>query len=97
MNKKTFEILHDQKGHKGEFYIIVNGEKTGVMSYSMAGEKRVIIDHTEVGETLRGTGAGKQLVAAGVGWARKQGLKVIPLCPFAKAIIGRTPEFQDVV
>jgi predicted GNAT family acetyltransferase len=29
--------------------------------------------------------------------ARREGFAIIPLCPFAKAQIGRHPEWQDVV
>jgi predicted GNAT family acetyltransferase len=46
---------------------------------------------------MRGTGAGKELVKAGVEFARENDLTVLPLCPFAKAIIDKTPEFQDVL
>jgi predicted GNAT family acetyltransferase len=46
---------------------------------------------------LRGTDAGKKLVKAGVEFAREHNLTVLPLCPFAKAIINKTPEFQDVL
>ncbi|MEZ4825178.1 MAG: GNAT family N-acetyltransferase [Bacteroidia bacterium] len=51
------------------------------MTYSRAGDHLVIIDHTEVSDQLRGQGAGKELVYALVAWARKNGLKVMPLCP----------------
>ena len=39
------------------------------MSYTVAGS-RVIIDHTDVDDRLRGKGAGKQLVKSAVEWAR---------------------------
>ncbi len=66
------------------------------MTYTMAGETRMIIDHTGVEDELRGTGAGKKLVKAGVEFAREKGFTVLPLCPFAKAIVDNTPEYQDV-
>jgi predicted GNAT family acetyltransferase len=91
------EIKREDNGHKGAFYIERDGERVGEMTYTMAGKSRMIIDHTEVGDALRGTGAGKQLVFAGVKFARENDLRVLPLCPFAKAIIDKTPELQDVL
>ena len=91
------EIKQEHNDHKGAFFIEKEGKRVGEMTYTMAGTERMIIDHTEVGEELRGTGAGKRLVYAGVEYSRENGIKVIPLCPFAKAIIDKTPELQDVL
>jgi hypothetical protein len=66
------------------------------MTYSIAGTGRIIIDHTEVGEKLKGMSAGKQLVAATVAHARKNNLKILPLCPFAHAVFERTSDYADV-
>jgi predicted GNAT family acetyltransferase len=55
-----------------------------------------IIDHTEVDESLRGTGASRRLVAAAVAWARQEKLRLLPLCPFAKHVFDTTPEYADV-
>ena len=46
---------------------------------------------------LGGKGVGKALVFAAVQDARKENFKIIPLCPFAKATLDKTPEWQDVV
>lgn len=91
---KITEIEH---GSKGAFVIIENNERLAEMTYSKAGEKLVIIDHTEVSDALRGKGAGKQLVGAAVEFARKRNLKILPLCPFAKAIFDKTTAYNDVL
>jgi Predicted acetyltransferase len=74
-----------------------DGGKAGLMTYSWAGDDKFIIDHTEVDEAYGGKGLGKDLVKAGVEYAREKNVKVIPLCPFAKKVIAKTPEFQDVL
>ena len=94
---QKFDIKHRETESHGVFYIEVDGKKEAEMTYSKAGTKTIIIDHTGVNDALSGTGAGKQLVEAGVGYARKKGLKVIPLCPFAKVQIQRHKEWQDVL
>jgi len=91
------EIKHEETGTKGAFYIEQNGKRVGEMTYSKAGDTKIIIDHTEVGDELRGTGAGKKMVLAAVDMAREKGLKILPLCPFAHSVFQRTPEIRDVL
>jgi predicted GNAT family acetyltransferase len=45
--------------------------------------------HTEVPVVCRGRGLGEALVEAALRSARSEGLRVIPICPFAKAYILR--------
>ena len=67
------------------------------MTYSRAGTSRIIIDHTAVPAALGGRGVGKALVWQAVQDARNENFKIIPLCPFAKATLDKTPEWQDVL
>jgi hypothetical protein len=92
----TMEIKHRENGNKGAFFIEVDGKQEAEMTYSIAGTGRIIIDHTEVGEKLKGMSAGKQLITAAVAHARKNNLKVLPLCPFARTVFERTPDYADV-
>ncbi len=90
------EIKHQLTGNKGSFYIEQDGVHVADMEYSKAGEHRIIISHTEVSEVLKGKGAGKQLVAAAVEYARKNNIRIMPLCPFARSVFEKVPEFGDV-
>lgn len=74
-----------------------DGRQLAEMTYVWAGEERIIIDHTEVSDELRGKGVGKQLVAAAVDFARARSIHIVPLCPFAKGVFRRAPEFRDVL
>ncbi|MDO5035614.1 MAG: GNAT family N-acetyltransferase [Porphyromonas sp.] len=91
------EIKHLNGPSKGVFRLMVDGEERGFMSYAWAGESRFIIDHTIVHPGNQGQGYGKELVAAGVEFARQEGVKIIPLCPFAKAVIEKNPDYRDVL
>ncbi len=91
------EVQIKEIGSKGIFYIEENGEKLAEMTYSKAGETLIIIDHTEVSEKLKGLGAGKELVRAAVDFARERTIKIFPLCPFAKAVFDKKPEYGDVL
>jgi predicted GNAT family acetyltransferase len=81
---------------KGRYRLIVDGVEAE-MTYSRAGEGLIIIDHTEVPAALRGRKIGERLVRQAIEDARRDGVAIIPLCPFAKAQIGRHPEWQDVL
>lgn len=91
------QILHEDNGQKGRFYIIENNAKAAEMTYTWAGTDRIIIDHTEVNETLKGKGAGKQMVLKAVDFAREKKINIIPLCPFAKSVFDKLPEIRDVL
>ena len=90
-------IDHLEHGSKGAFIIKENNQRLAEMTYSKAGDHLIIIDHTEVSDALRGKGAGKQLVTAAVNYVREKKIKILPLCPFAKAVFDKTPEFSDVL
>jgi len=86
----------EDNGSKGRYVIRVDGHEAE-MTYTRAGERLVIIDHTGVPDALRGRRIGQQLVLRAVEDARAGGYTLLPLCPFAKAQIERHPEWQDVV
>jgi predicted GNAT family acetyltransferase len=72
--------------NKGVFYIDVNGKHEAMMTFVFAGEDKIIIDHTEVNPGNEGKGFGKKMVTKAVEYAREKGIKIIPLCPFAKSV-----------
>ncbi len=94
---QTMEIKHIKADSKGHFQALEEGKVAGKMTYSKAGEEKMIIDHTEVDPAFRGKNIGKLMVIEAVEFARNSNLKVIPLCPFAKRIFDKTPEINDVL
>jgi len=80
------------------FFKATNGDKeAGRMTYSWAGNDRIIIDHTEVNPAFKGKGVGKKLVLAAVDFAREKKISIIPLCAFAKSVIDRNEDLRDVL
>jgi uncharacterized protein len=57
---------------------------------------RLVITYVEAPEALRGTGAAGQLMQGVMQEVRLEGIKVLPLCPYARAWIQRHPEFKDL-
>ena len=64
-------------------------------AYSITSPALVIADHTQVPDSLRGTGAGLALVTRRVQDARAEGFRIMPLCPFVNAQPKRHPEWAD--
>lgn len=90
------EIQSEIKGSKGAFFIEREGKRLAEITFSLAGTDKMIIDHTEVDETLKGQNIGLQLVRVAAQYARDHNMKVMPLCPFAKAVFDKYPEFSDI-
>ncbi|WP_369995072.1 GNAT family N-acetyltransferase [Winogradskyella sp.] len=90
------KIQQNDSDKKGEFFYETDGKKLGLMTYSRAGDHKIIIDHTEVDESLKGQGVGYKLVEAAVNYARDNNLKIMPLCPFANAVFKKRSEYNDV-
>lgn len=74
-----------------------DGKKVGEMTYSQAGNDKIIIDHTDVNPEFKGQGVGKLMVMAAVEFARENSIKILPLCPFAKAVFDKNEDIQDVL
>lgn len=91
-------IQQKQNDSKGSFYIEEDGITLAEMTYSIAGTELMIINHTEVSDTLRGKKIGYQLVKTAAEFARTKNIKIMPLCPFAKAVMEKQEkEFSDVL
>ena len=91
------DVKHIFNESKGAFIIKNDTERLAEMTYSKAGQNKIIIDHTEIDDSLRGQGAGNKLLMEAVNYARVEKLKIIPLCPFAKSVFDKDPSISDVL
>ena len=89
-------ITLEETDTKGR-YAFSEGGLSAEMTFSKAGARLIIIDHTEVPDAFRGEGVGLALVTRAVADARAAGKKILPLCPFAAAQFRRNPEWADVL
>lgn len=67
-----------------------------VITFKQVDNNEIDIDHTGVADELGGQGLGKQLVEAAVNYARENNLKIIASCPFAKDVLEKNDDYQDV-
>lgn len=56
------EILHEDNGKKGRFYIDDASKNLAEITYVWTGPDKLIIDHTYVDEELKGQSIGYKLV-----------------------------------
>ncbi|MBL4539508.1 GNAT family N-acetyltransferase [Oceanicaulis sp. 350] len=92
-----FTITEERSQTKGRYVATAAGKPEAELTYSIANDHMIIIDHTGVPDEWRGMGVGKALVQRAVEDARERGVQIIPLCPFAKAQINKTPDWHDVL
>lgn len=90
-------IQHKEGENRGVFFIEGDDEILAQIVYTVSSDNTMIIEHTEVDKELRGKNIGFALVHKTVDYARMHGKKVSPVCPFAKAVMVKKPEFRDVL
>lgn len=79
---RRFEISLDGDAAFAEYRLVDHG---------------IILPHTVVPEAFEGRGVGSALAKHALGYARDNGLKVIPTCTFMAGYIAKHPEWHDVV
>ena len=81
---------------KSRYELRLDGRLIGLASYRR-NDGRIAFTHTEVDESCEGCGFGSRLAAAALDDARRQGLRVLPLCPFITHYVEQRPEYQELV
>lgn len=90
MNLKLF---NNEARNQYEFHF--NGFKPKIEYINKNG--RIYLTHTEVSKELGGKGIGTALVKAVLDDIEKQGLSLVPLCPFVAAYIKKHPERKNIL
>ena len=95
MNEAPILIEHEEAGGRGAFFVTQGGKRVAELTYSAA-EGQAIVSHTWVEPRLRNSGLAPRLVAAVVDWARREQLKIVPVCSYVRAVFDRSPQYADV-
>lgn len=90
------KIQFDQDGSKGRYFILNNGKTAAELTTSIADSKLWIIDHTAVDDQFRNSGYGLRLVEHVVNEAIEKGAQILPLCPFARSVFDKRPDWNSV-
>jgi predicted GNAT family acetyltransferase len=73
---------------------ISEGGHLAELRYHRNGNRLVLI-HTEVPEELEGRGFGGRLVVAAIDRAVREGMTIVPYCPFARGWLERHSDVAD--
>ena len=84
-------ITREELNGVHEFVLRLDGQRRGYLEYSRPDVGIMQIEYVEVSPELRGSGLGRQLVEKAVTFARESELRVVPICPYARAVIQRDP------
>lgn len=81
---------------RGAFVIEGDNERLAEMQIGIS-NGNLTVYHTEVSDILKGHGVAPRLLSEMADYARKNSLKVIPLCPYVHAQFKRHPElYEDI-
>lgn len=87
---------HKLEENRGKFFLTIEGEEIGQMTYTLKGEQ-MQINHTEVDEAYQGQELGEKLVESGVAYAAEKKWKVLSVCSYAKSVIQKRVDLQHVL
>lgn len=87
-------IIIEHDAAKGFFFAMEDGKEIGSLEYELFA-RTMTITHTRA--YVQGRGLGRILVDAAIEYARSQGMKIIPLCSYAKALMGGVEEYRDMI
>jgi len=87
-------VLKDNTDRK-QFELSVEGFTARIEYMIMA--NKIFLTHTEVPRALEGKGIGSKIVKLAFDEIEKQGLKLIPLCPFVAKYLTKHPEWKKIL
>lgn len=90
------KIENKSTDSRGQFEANDNEKRAGIMTYSRH-EDRIVLEHTEVDPEYQGKGVGKKLVQKSAEFARENNLKIVPECNYAKKVLEKSSDYDDVL
>lgn len=88
-----YNVVHNAEERR--FEIQLDANNIALAEYMMSGNN-IIFTHTETPPAYEGQGVAGALAKTALEYAKDQGHKVQPLCPFIKAYVQRHPEYQEI-
>jgi hypothetical protein len=94
MGVADIQLTDNRTEHR--FEASVEGSLAGFADYQET-NGRLVFTHTEVDPASSGQGVGGALARYGLDEARRQHLRVVPICSFIARWIERHPDYADLV
>ena len=87
------QVVHNAAA--GRFELVVDGQ-TAHLDYQTAGDRLRLI-HIEVPPEIQGHHHAEELARAGLEYARREQLRVVPICPYMRTFLSHHPEYLPLV
>lgn len=91
---EKYHLIDNIVEKRYEFHV---EEYIPMIEYMKSNNREIFLTHTEVPVEIEGRGIGTQLVRETLGDIERQGLTLVPLCPFVADYIRRNPEWRHLV
>lgn len=91
---EDYKLIDNEEKHRYEFQI---DDKIAEIDYIKSNNGEIYLVHTEVPASLGGKGVGSQLAEKVLSDIERQGLRLVPLCPFVAGYIHKHPEWKRIV
>jgi uncharacterized protein len=88
-------VLNDTDVVYRNIDLVVNEEKLGEITWKEV-DGLMHMNHTYVSDVLRGQGIAKKLLDEAANYARKQNLKMNPICSYVVNAFEKYDEYNDV-
>jgi uncharacterized protein len=85
-------VVHNKSRSRFEMEV---GGQLAVAEYRREGD-RILFTHTQVPPQFRGHGLAEKIVLFGLEVARRENLRVVPLCSYVAKVLQRHPEYRSL-
>jgi predicted GNAT family acetyltransferase len=86
--EQRVHVQHDKTERR---FHVQTSEGSGELTYTQVGDT-IDLQHTFVEEPARDAGVADALVRAAMNYARGEGLRVVPSCPYVRSWLKRHPD-----
>lgn len=91
---ENYELIDNTDENQYEFHV---GKYIPKIEYIKTNNGEIYLTHTEVPVALEGQGIGSQLAEKVLADIEKQGLRLVPLCPFIAGYIKKHQDWRRIV
>jgi predicted GNAT family acetyltransferase len=91
---ENYELIDNVEESQYEFHV---GKYIPKIEYIKTNNGEIYLTHTEVSTALEGQGIGSELTEKTLMDIERQGLRLVPLCPFVAGYIQKHPEWRRIV
>ena len=96
MSHEPGEIYVERRDAERRYVLTADGERAGELVFRDRSDGVLAFLHTEIDPARQQRGLGSTLVRAALDDARRQGFKIVAICPFVAAYMQDHPEYADL-